>query len=328
MESRLESDQTVDLATRVMFTVTSAVLMLALGCTVQLEEFFAIFHRPRSVLLCLLSQYVAMPLILWGLVAAFSLDGGRALSILLMACCPTAGLANVVTYWVDGDKNLSIYVTTVSTLLCLVTIPVCLAIFTSTPLMHGQQLAMAIDMIAVALVCVLVPVIVGILLQHYCKKIADVLGKLASYLGGLLLISSIIVATVIYRAVFRGPTGVLVIAAVFPPFSLLFGYAWAVAFKEEAAVAKTVAVQTGNRNVSLCLSVLKLAFHDNVADQILTFPIEYWLIQNAFTLLVALLYHTWKTYRSPASTGESLRILGEKVSQHSDEEEGEDSDGT
>ena len=82
------------------------VTMLGLGCAVELGQLGRQLRRPVGVLLALLGQFVAMPLVAFLLALIFALDEVAAVAVLLCGCCPGGNLSNLLSVLVDGDMTL------------------------------------------------------------------------------------------------------------------------------------------------------------------------------------------------------------------------------
>jgi BASS family bile acid:Na+ symporter len=100
--------------------------MLGMGATLQFRDFAAVFLRPRALLTGLLVQLGLVPLIVWAVIAAFSPLAGLAIGLALCAAIPGGTMSNVFTFLARGNSALSIALTAVTTLACLVTTPLIL----------------------------------------------------------------------------------------------------------------------------------------------------------------------------------------------------------
>lgn len=119
---------------RLVFTVVSAVMMglimFSLGCSVELRKLWSHIRRPWGIAVGLLCQFGLMPLIAYLLALSFSLTTAQAIAVLIMGCCPGGASSNILTFWVDGDMDLSISMTTCSTVAALGMMPLCLYLYT------------------------------------------------------------------------------------------------------------------------------------------------------------------------------------------------------
>ena len=100
-------------------SVFLGVIMFGMGLTIRLEDFRAIFSRPKEVIIGAVAQYTIMPVVAWVLCKVMNLPADLALGVILVGCCPGGTASNVITYIAGGDVALSVGMTIVSTLACL-----------------------------------------------------------------------------------------------------------------------------------------------------------------------------------------------------------------
>ena len=106
--------------------VQLAMAMFAMGATLHVHDFQAVIRLPRSFLTGLVAQMVAVPLVTYLLLRSFDLDPGLAIGLAILAAVPGGTVSNVFTYAGRGDVPLSIALTAVTSLACVVTVPVVL----------------------------------------------------------------------------------------------------------------------------------------------------------------------------------------------------------
>lgn len=100
--------------------------MLAMGATLRVEDFLAVVRLPRSFLTGLGAQLVVVPAVAYAVLRVGDLDPGVAVGIAILAAVPGGTVSNVFTYAGKGDVPLSIAITAVTSLACVVTVPLVL----------------------------------------------------------------------------------------------------------------------------------------------------------------------------------------------------------
>lgn len=100
-----------------------AMAMFAMGATLHVGDFRAVVLLPRSFLTGLATQAVLVPLFTYGLLRVVDLDPGVAIGLAVLAAVPGGTVSNVFTYAGRGDVALSIALTAVTSLACVVTVP-------------------------------------------------------------------------------------------------------------------------------------------------------------------------------------------------------------
>lgn len=151
-----------------------ALAMLGMGATLRIRDFFAVFTRPAALLLGLVLQVVLVPLIAWRLIVDLDPVPGVAVGLALCAAIPGGTMSNVFTFLGRGHVALSIAITTVSTLGCLVTTPIILGLLIEQYMPAGFTMPVAQIAREIALV-LLLPLLAGMcVLQLYPERAAGV----------------------------------------------------------------------------------------------------------------------------------------------------------
>jgi len=99
------------------------VIMLGMGLTLRGRDFGAVARKPGAVAVGVVAQFVIMPLSGWAIAAAFGLEKGLALGLILVACCPGGTASNVIAYLARANVALSVLMTMCSTLVAVVATP-------------------------------------------------------------------------------------------------------------------------------------------------------------------------------------------------------------
>ncbi|KAM3939610.1 sodium/bile acid cotransporter 4 [Leptodactylus fuscus] len=276
--------------------VALCVTMLGLGCTVEVSQIGDHLRRPIGVLLALISQFVLMPLMAFLLALIFKLNEVAAIAVLLCGCCPGGNLSNIMSLLVNGDMNLSIIMTTSSTLLALLLMPLCLWIYSrpwiNTPLVQFLPLGA----VTLTLCSTLLPIGLGVFVRYRYSRIADVLLKVSlwSLLVTLVLLFILTGAMLGPELLATIPPSVYIVAVIMPLIGYSMGYGLATLFNLPPNCRRTVSLETGCQNVQLCTALLKLAFPAHLIGSMYMFPLLYALFQAAEAGVYVLVY---KLYR-------------------------------
>lgn len=109
-------------------TVQLALAMLGMGATLRIRDFVAVFTRPSALLLGIAIQWLVVPFVAWRLIVDLDPVPGVAIGLALCAAIPGGTMSNVFTFLGRGNVALSIAMTVVTTLGCLVATPVILGL--------------------------------------------------------------------------------------------------------------------------------------------------------------------------------------------------------
>lgn len=94
------------IASDITITGTLIVIMLGMGCTIEIECLVKHLRRPIGIGIGMLSQFVVLPAVTFGLAHALQLLPMAATGMLVIGCCPGGSTTNMFTYWTDGDVPL------------------------------------------------------------------------------------------------------------------------------------------------------------------------------------------------------------------------------
>ena len=132
-----------------------------MGLTLKATDFQRILQDPRPILVGDLLQFILMPLLAVVLAKMFGLSNQLTAGLVLVGCCAGGTASNVISYLARADLALSISMTVCSTLVGVV----------ATPLLTGFYLSTSVDFDTVGMLVsivqiVLIPVLMGVMLNH------------------------------------------------------------------------------------------------------------------------------------------------------------------
>lgn len=100
--------------------------MLGMGATLTTDDFKNVLDEPKAFGIGILIQVLLVPFVAYIFISSLGLAGGVAVGIALIAAIPGGTTSNIFTYMAKGNIPLSISITGVTTLACLVTTPLIL----------------------------------------------------------------------------------------------------------------------------------------------------------------------------------------------------------
>lgn len=164
--------------------------MLGMGATLTAKDFRDVVREPGAVTLGTLVQLILVPLATFGFLQALGVQGGVAVGIALIAAIPGGTTSNIFTYFARGNSALSISITGLTTLACLITTPLILTVLISDnlPADFAMPSGQIVTEIAFTL---LLPLSLGMLYLYLYPREAEVVSKWsirASLLGIVLIV--------------------------------------------------------------------------------------------------------------------------------------------
>ncbi|XP_067894266.1 hepatic sodium/bile acid cotransporter-like [Heterodontus francisci] len=272
--------------------------MVSLGCTMELPMIKLHILKPKGVLIAVFSQYGIMPLTAFSLAKMFRLSSIESVSVLICGCCPGGALSNIFSLALNGDMNLSIVMTTCSTVLALGMMPLLLYLYCK-----GLSLASKVPYreISITLVLTLIPCGIGIFLNDKYPKYSKIITKTGLF---ILLIAAIIIG--ILSGMSIGNTlwmlfspRLLVTTALMPTIGYTLGYALSCLFRLPERCKRTVSMETGCQNIQLCSTILKVAFRQEDIGALYLFPLIFLVFQLSEALILVLIYQSYKKIKKP-----------------------------
>ncbi|NXA25617.1 NTCP protein, partial [Ibidorhyncha struthersii] len=293
--------QAADKALSAVLIVVLFVIMVSLGCTMEIAKITTHLRKPKGVAIAVMAQYGVMPLTAFVLGKLFQLGATESLAILICGCCPGGNLSNIFSLALRGDMNLSIVMTTCSTVLAIGLMPLLLYLY-SRGLYEGDlEGKVPYKGIITSLVLMLIPCAIGIILNEKKPQYTGFIIKTGMV---VLLLSS---AAIIVLSVASVGSGITVVfspsllgsSALMPFIGFLLGYVLSTVFKLNDRCRRTVCVETGCQNVQLCSTILKVAFAPEIIGPLYFFPLLYLLFQLGEGLLLILVFRIHDRIKKP-----------------------------
>ena len=179
--------------TDVILPLSLAFIMFSLGLGLSLNDFTRVFFKPMDFLIGLFFQIIVLPIVAIIIVLFWPLTPELAIGVMILAAAPGGVTSNVLTSYAKGNIALSISLTAINSILCVITVPIILIISLSIlgygSLNEGQSLfSVAIQMFLI----VTVPVILGVLLSSLLASFEKISKNISIVLFALVLLGAII----------------------------------------------------------------------------------------------------------------------------------------
>jgi len=167
--------------------------MLGMGATLTGKDFRDVVLEPLAMTAGTAIQLVAVPLIAFVFLRLLGVADGLAVGLALIAAIPGGTTSNIFTFFARGNAALSISITAVTTLLCLVSTPLILSLMISQYLPADFSMPQAQIMGEIA-VTLLLPLAVGMAYLYLYPRSAPIVSKW-SIRGSLVGILAIVIGS-------------------------------------------------------------------------------------------------------------------------------------
>ena len=166
-----------------------ALIMLALGVGVTVQDFLRVAKQPKDFLVGLICQLLLLPFIAFLLLKIFNLPTEIALGVMIIAAAPGGVTSNVLTKFANGDVALSISLTAIISLISIFSVP--FIVFKSADLLKVSEISKEISMIGISMKMFLVvtmPVIIGMIIRKFATNFVTSRSKLIERFSVLLFV--------------------------------------------------------------------------------------------------------------------------------------------
>ena len=237
------------------------VVMFGMGLTLTAQDFLEVARRPGLIAAGAALQFGIMPLVAWLVGRLLGLSPDLLAGLILVGACPGGTASNVITYLAQGDVALSIALTSTSTFLSVVATPAL------TWLYVGELVPVpVVPMLQSILTIVILPVVAGVLVNHFLGARLAALRGLFPLLSvaAIVLIIAIIVALEADRASVLAGTVVLAVM-LHNGLGLAGGYSLPWLFGLDARICRTLAIEVGMQNSGLGVALATQFFSPTAA---------------------------------------------------------------
>jgi len=188
----------MNIVTDVILPLALAFIMFALGLGLTSADFLRVIKQPRDFFVGACSQIILLPIIAFFLVKIWPIAPELAIGVMIIAAAPGGVTSNLLTSFARGDVALSISLTAIISLLCVITIP--FIVLTSVELLAASNITQNISLISMSrdmFLIVTVPVILGMLFKNFASTVAlkfEPIAKKASIILFILVLLGAIAA--------------------------------------------------------------------------------------------------------------------------------------
>ena len=179
----------MNIVTDVILPLALAFIMFVLGLGLTGADFLRVIKQPRDFFVGAFSQIIILPIIAFILVKIWPIAPELAIGVMIIAAAPGGVTSNLLTSFAKGDVALSISLTAIISLLCVITIP--FIVLTSVELLGGTNTTQNISLFSMSrdmFLIVTVPVILGMILRKFSSSIALKLEPIAKKISIILFV--------------------------------------------------------------------------------------------------------------------------------------------
>ena len=240
-----------------------ALIMFGLGLGLTTTDFSMVIKNPKDFFVGFFSQLILLPIVALGLVFLLNLPTAIAVGLMIIAAAPGGVTSNILTKFANGDVALSVTLTAVTSLVCILSVP--FVVINSANII-GVSISSDISITKVALkmaLVVTVPVLFGMIIRKMFSNFILSKINLIDKLSGILFV---IVFTAIYieernnilAYILQAGLAVLILNIVMMTLAFLI----AKKFTSGISQQKCIAIEGGLQNGTVAVFVATLIFDD------------------------------------------------------------------
>ena len=240
-----------------------ALIMFGLGLGLTTTDFSRVIKNPKDFFVGFVSQLILLPIVALGLVFLLNLPTTIAVGLMIIAAAPGGVTSNILTKFANGDVALSVTLTAVTSLVCILSVP--FVVINSANII-GVSISSDISIAKVALkmaLVVTVPVLFGMIIRKMFSNFILSKINLIDKLSGILFV---IVFTAIYieernnilTYILQAGLAVLILNIVMMTLAFLI----AKKFTSGISQQKCIAIEGGLQNGTVAVFVATLIFDD------------------------------------------------------------------
>ena len=178
----------MNIVTDLILPLALAFIMFSLGLGLTGSDFLRVAKQPKDFFIGLISQIVLLPLIAFIIVKLWPVAPELAIGVMIIAAAPGGVTSNLLTSFAKGDVALSVSLTAIISLLCVLTIPF---IVLQSATLLGDSVDKSISIFSIAkdmFLIVTVPVILGMLLRSFASSLTQKIEAFTKKLSAILFV--------------------------------------------------------------------------------------------------------------------------------------------
>jgi BASS family bile acid:Na+ symporter len=243
-------------------------VMFGVALGIKPQQFTQLIKKPKSYIMGVISQVIALPLVTFIVVIIFSdyLSPMVAMGMILVAACPGGNISNFMSSLSKANTELSVGLTATSTIVSVITTPANFAIwgglyvkFVNSRAHHVLQ-PLEIDkmqMFETVFILLGIPLVLGILFAKFLPKITEKIKKPIQTASIIFFLAMIVLAFSNNLDLFlKYIYFVFIIVLIHNALALGTGFSIGKIFKLPEADVRTLTIETGIQNSGLGLVLL------------------------------------------------------------------------
>ena len=300
IETTLDSAQ-INFTTETLWILNCilALIMFGVALQIKMSDFKVLFRNPRPVLLGVICQFLALPLLTFLLILLIRPIPSLALGMVLVAACPGGNISNFITSFAGGNRALSVTLTANATLLAVIMTPINLSFWGSlyppTQAILKEVSIAPLEMVEIVALILGLPLILGVWTNERYPALALRLAKYLKIISLAFFIGLILIVVYNNRLLIQQYlVYVFWIVLLHNAVAFLTGYSLARIAKLPSPDIRSITIETGIQNSGLGLVLIFTFFEGLGGMAVLT---AFWGIWHLISGLILGIYWAQRPVR-------------------------------
>lgn len=241
-----------------------AIVMFSIALDLRPSDFRALVRTPKALLTGMVSQFVVLPALTFGMLLATNPQPSIALGLILVAACPGGNISNFITHRAGGNSALSVSMTGVATVAAILMTPFNVAfwgnLYEPTRAILRQTTLDPVSIAITVFFMLILPLMLGILVNVRRPALAARIRKTMQRISMAIFIGFIVLALAANWSFFLSYAGAVAgLVILHNSLALAGGYLSASVMRLSEYDRRAITIETGIQNSGLGL-VLIFAF--------------------------------------------------------------------
>lgn len=268
--------------------IALAVIMFGVALAIKVDDFKRLIKKPKILLVGVFSQFFLLPAITFLAILMIKPHPSFALGMMMIAACPGGNVSNFFSKMAKGNAALSVSLTAFATLICLVMTPFNLqfwgGLYEPTNAILKTVELNPYELFKLVLLILGIPLIAGMLVNHYYESIAKKIEKILKPFSILVFLALIVIAFYENIDIFLDHIYLVAALVIFHNIgAYIIGFYTAKSFGLSKPDRKTISIETGIQNGGLGL-LLIFQFFDGLGGMALL--AAFWGIWDVFSGMI------------------------------------------
>ncbi|XP_043679525.1 ileal sodium/bile acid cotransporter-like isoform X2 [Vespula pensylvanica] len=267
--------RTIDKIFTASVAILVSILYINFGCAMDWELCRKTLKKPIGPAIGCFCQFFFMPLLSYGIgYCLFPEQPELQLGMFFTGISPSGGASNIWTILLDGNLNLSVTMTTICTILAFGFMP--FWVFTlGKHIFERGELAIPYDRIAMFAVGLIIPLLIGFLIQKKLPKLCKLMIRIMKPFSAILIIFIVVFAILTNLYLFKLFSWKIVLAGMgLPWLGFIFGMLVSLIFKQSRPDIIAIAIETGIQNTGVAIFLLRFTLKPPADDLTTVVPVS------------------------------------------------------